>query len=295
MPELPDITIYVEGMRDRLIGQPLMSLRLFRPFVLRSISPTPKEVELRLVESVDRLGKRLVIGLQEDKYIVIHLMISGRLLWRNAQAKPPGKIGVAAFDFPDGTLLFTEASSKKRASIHLVQGRERLIEEHSRGGADVATISIDEFAKILKRENRTLKRALTDPTWFDGIGNAYSDEILHASGLSPMRQTNSLSDQEVSNLHVNCRTVLGEWTARLREEFSNRFPGPGDITAFRPDFAVHGKFGKPCPICGKPVQRIVYADNETNYCAVCQNGGRILADRALSRLLKGDYPREFDD
>lgn len=295
MPELPDVTIYVEKLAELLVDQPLERIRIQRPFALRSVSPKPADLELRLVTGVRRMGKRIVVELQQDLFIVIHLMIAGRLLWRSQPgAKPPGKIGVAAFDFPNGTLLMTEASSKKRASIHLVRGQDGL-KEHMPGGADVFAIGSDEFRRILSQENRTLKRALTNPHWFDGIGNAYSDEILHAARLSPMRLTSSLSEEELERLLGACRRVLSEWIERLRSQFAGKFPGSGEVTAFRPEFAVHGKYGKPCPVCGRPVQRIVYADNETNYCAECQNEGRILADRSLSRLLKGDFPRGFDD
>ncbi len=293
MPELPDITIYVEALRSRIVGQPLERIRIFKPFVLRSIAPSAGELELRLVESVSRLGKRIIIGLQQDKFIVVHLMIAGRLLWRPLGAKPPGKLGLAAFDFPNGSLLLTEASTKKRASIHLVLGESGL-HEHARTGTEVASIATSEFEALLKAENRTLKRALTDPSSFDGIGNVYSDEILHAARLAPTRLTNSLNAQEIAQLHEACITTLDLWTEKLRLQFKDRFPGSGEITAFRPDFAVHGKFGQPCPACSKPVQRIVYADRETNYCAECQNGGRVLADRALSRLLKDDFPRALD-
>lgn len=293
MPELPDVTIYVEKLQERLIGEPLERLRLFRPFALRSVTPVPKDVELRLVQEVFRVGKRIVIGVQQNRFVVIHLMISGRFLWRDVTGAPaPGKIGVAAFDFPNGTLLLTEASSKRRASINLIEGRETI---DAPPGADVFSISAGLFTEKLREKNQTVKRALTDPHRFDGIGNAYSDEILHSARLSPMKLTGSLTTPECEQLLLACRETLSIWTQRLREEFVGRFPKSGEITAFRPDFAAHGKFGQPCPVCGKPIQRIAYADNETNYCAVCQNGGRILADRALSRLLKSDFPRGFDD
>lgn len=293
MPELPDITIYVEALRSRIVGEPLERIRILKPFVLRSIAPSAAELELRLVESVSRLSKRIIIGLQQEKFIVIHLMIAGRLLWRPPGARPPGKLGMAAFDFPNGSLLLTEASTKKRASIHFVLGESGL-HEHARTGIEVASIAKSEFEALLRAENRTVKRALTDPNTFDGIGNAYSDEILHAAKLAPTRLTNSLNTQEIARLHDACCATLDLWTDKLRLQFKDRFPGSGEITAFRPDFAVHGKFGQPCPVCAKPVQRIVYADRETNYCAECQNGGRVLADRALSRLLRDDFPRELD-
>lgn len=293
MPELPDISIYVEKLAELLIGQPLERMRILRPFALRSVIPKPVDIELRIVMGVERLGKRVVLVMQQDRFVVIHLMISGRLLWRTSPgAKAPGKIGVAAFDFPNGTLLMTEASSKKRASITLVEGRENI---QAPAGADVFGLTQGEFHRLLQDKNRTLKRALTDPHVFDGIGNAYSDEILHAARLSPIRLTTTLSEGETANLFECTRTVLLSWTERLRSEFAGRFPGSGEITAFRPDFAAHGKFGQPCPVCEKPIQRIVYAENETNYCAQCQNEGTILADRSLSRLLKSDFPRGFND
>ncbi len=294
MPELPDVTIYVEALRERIVGELLESFRLLRPFALRSVEPPISAVELRFVESVERMGKRIIIGLQQDRFIVMHLMIAGRLLWKDAPgARPPAKIGVAAWDFPSGTLLLTEASTKKRASIHLVQGRDRLCEMDP-GGEEVLTMNLSRFETLLAEQNQTIKRALTDPKRFSGIGNAYSDEILFAARLSPHRLTTSLSPFEVENLFLMCRAVLQESTERLRQQFAGRFPGSREITAFRPEFAVHGKYGQPCPTCGRPVQRIVRSENELNYCAQCQNGGRILADRALSCLLKDDFPRGFE-
>ncbi|HMS56415.1 MAG TPA: DNA-formamidopyrimidine glycosylase family protein [Fimbriimonadaceae bacterium] len=294
MPELPDVTIYTEALRVRIVGELLESFRLIRPFALRSVQPAISEVELRFVESVERLGKRIVIGLQQERFIVIHLMIAGRLLWREAPgARPLAKIGVAAWDFPNGTLLLTEASTKKRASIHLIEGREHLVALHA-GGEEVFDLTLRRFIDLVKNQNQTIKRALTDPKRFSGIGNAYSDEILFAARISPHRLTTSLNDFELENLFLKCREVLLEATERLRSQFGDRFPGSREITAFRPEFAVHGKFGQPCPNCGRPVQRIVRSENELNYCAQCQNGGRILADRALSRLLKDDFPRGFN-
>lgn len=294
MPELPDVTIYVEALRARIVGELLESFRLIRPFALRSVQPSIQNVELRFVDTVERLGKRIVIGLQQDRFIVIHLMIAGRLLWKDAPgARPPAKIGVAAWDFPNGTLLLTEASTKKRAAIHLVEGRASLTALNA-GGDEISEIGIGRFCELIQSQNQTIKRALTDPKRFSGIGNAYSDEILFAARLSPHRLTSSLNAYELERLFLKCREVLDESTQRLRDQFGDRFPASREITAFRPEFAVHGKYGQPCPVCGRPVQRIVRSENELNYCAQCQNGGRILADRALSRLLKDDFPRGFE-
>ena len=294
MPELPDVTIYVEALRARIVGQPLEGFRAISLFVVRTFDPPMETLVSHRVETVERLGKRIVMGFEGDLYLVIHLMIAGRLLWKEQGSRPPGKITLATFTFPNGVLVLTEAGSKKRAALHLVRGREALA-SHNPGGLEPLEMTFDEFTAKLTDENRTLKRALTQPSRFSGIGNAYSDEILHAARLSPMRLTSTLDQSEIARLYEAVRETLMTWTDRLRTEFGERFPGPGQITAFRPDFAAHGKFGKPCPVCGKPIQRIVYADNETNYCAVCQNEGRILADRALSRLLKEDWPRAFAD
>ena len=278
------------------------------PFVLRTFEPAPEAGEGRRVVGVERLGKRIVLALEGELFYVIHLMIAGRFQWKDADparggkglGPPKGKIDLAAFDFDVGRLLLTEASQKKRASIHVVSGRAGL-RAHDPGGLDVMTCTTEEFGTALRRENRTLKRALASPRTFDGIGNAYSDEILHAAKLGPLKLTRSLDDAEVARLHEACRETLGAWTRRLMEEFRldqpgpGKFPGPGQITAFRPDFAVHGKFGQPCPVCGTPVQRIVYADNETNYCPVCQTGGKVLADRSMSRLLGDDWPRTVEE
>ncbi len=292
MPELPDVTVYVERLRALAIGQPIEGIRIASVFVLRSVSPSPRELIGAQVESVQRLGKRIVIGVTGERFIVIHLMIAGRLRWKKRGEKVAHKVGLAAFDFPNGTLMFTEASPKKRASIHIVAGREALA-EFDRGGLDVFGASLAEFSERLRSERHTVKRSLTDPTLFDGIGNAYSDEILHAAKLSPFRMTSAMTDDEVAVLHRACIDLLTLWTQRSRDEVGDGFPDK--VTAFRPEMAVHGKFGKPCPVCGTPVQRIVYADNEANYCPTCQTDGRLLADRSLSRLLKEDWPRTLEE
>lgn len=305
MPELPDITIYVEALRHRVVGAKLVGVSIKGPFLLRSIEPPVEAtLDLRCVR-VDRLGKRIVFGFEHERSFVLHLMIAGRLLWKPPGVKPRSKIDAAAFEFEagatgiSGTLLLTEASQKKRAALYVVQGRAALA-EHDRGGLDPLAASLRAFSDALTTTNRTLKRALTDPRAFSGIGNAYSDEILHAARLSPIRLTSKLAPEEVERVHRATRETLEKWTARLRLEFGldrppGVFPGPGDITAFRPDFAVHGKFGKPCPVCGDPVQRIVHAENEINYCATCQTDGKVLADRSLSRLLKDDWPRTIEE
>lgn len=293
MPELPDITIYVEALRSRIVGQPLNRLRIQSPFLLRSVDPPINVVQGRTVSSVSRLGKRIVLEFEEDLFLVIHLMIAGRLLWREGEAKA-GRIGLAMLEFPCGTLILTEAGSKKRASLMLVGGREELSALNP-GGIDLFTCTLDEFERNITQENRTLKRALTNPKWFDGIGNAYSDEILHAARLSPVRLTQSLERTEIQRLFEAAKSTLTFWIDRLRAQFKDKFPAQGQVTAFRPDFAAHGKFGQPCPICGSPIQRIRYAENETNYCAKCQNEGRLLADRSLSRLLKSDWPKTLEE
>jgi formamidopyrimidine-DNA glycosylase len=292
MPELPDVTVYVERLRALTYGQPVLAIRLASPFVLRTVTPAPREFIGARVESVERLGKRIVIGAAGELYLVIHLMIAGRLRWKPPQAKLPGKLALAGFDFPNGTLVFTEASGKKRASLHLLAGRAGLA-DFDRGGLDVFAATQADFAARLRSERHTIKRALTDPTLFDGIGNAYSDEILHAAKLSPFRMTNSITDHEVAALHRACTAQLAMWTERLRAEVGDGFPDK--VTAFRPEMAVHGKYGKPCPVCGTHVQRIVYADNEANYCPTCQTEGRLLADRSLSRLLKQDWPKTLEE
>lgn len=294
MPELPDVTIYIETIAPRVVGQPLEAIRLASPFVLRSVDPPLAEVAGRTVAGVHRIGKRIVFALEGELFVVVHLMIAGRFRWEKRGAKPPGRLGLAAFDFPTGTLLLTEASRKKRAAIHLVRGVAALA-AHDPGGIEVLTASPVDFAAALRRENHTLKRALTDPRLFSGIGNAYSDEILHAARASPVQLTSKLTDAEVARLHAATQAVIEGWTAILRREFAGRVPGAGEVTAFRPDFAVHGRYGLPCPDCGTPVQRIAYADNETNYCPTCQTGGRLLADRSLSRLLRADWPKTLDE
>lgn len=294
MPELPDVTIYIETLTPRVVGQPLERVRLASPFVLRSVDPPLGEVSGRRVSGLRRLGKRVVLALDGDLYAVVHLMIAGRFRWERRGARPPARLGLAAFDFPTGTLLLTEASRKKRAALHLVRGAEALA-AHDPGGVEVLTASLDDFAAALRAENHTLKRALTDPRLFSGIGNAYSDEILHAARLSPVQLTGRLDDAEVARLHAATQATLRRWIDELRRELAGRVPGAGEITAFRPGFAVHGRYGRPCPDCGGPVQRIRYADNETNYCPACQTGGRLLADRSLSRLLRADWPKTLEE
>ena len=292
MPELPDVTIYIEALERRILGQVLEKVRLGNPFVLRTFDPPHSDLDGHTVNSIERLGKRIVLGFEGDLFVVIHLMIAGRFRWLSAGAKIPGKLGLAAFDFASGTLLLTEAGSKRRASIHVVRGRDAL-RDHDRGGLEVLTATLAQFAALLTRERHTLKRTLTDPGLFSGIGNAYSDEILHRARLSPVQMSTNLSDEEIARLFDATQSVLEEWIERLREETGDGFPAK--VTAFRPEMAVHGRFGKPCPVCGSPVQHIVYADNETNYCARCQTEGRLLADRALSRLLNVDWPKSIDE
>lgn len=297
MPELPDITLYVDKLSERLVGETLESVRVYSMSVLKTVQPAVTSGLGHKVVAVGRLGKRVWWEMDDGVVYLTHLMISGRFLWRDDHPEPPKLTNKAihwVMQFSSGELQLTEVSSKKRASLHLLSSRAELA-AHDRGGIDVFETDLATFSEILKRENRTLKRALTNPAWFSGIGNAYSDEILHHARLSPLKQTRSLSDEEVGRLFDSCKVVLELWTEKLREEFKGKFPGKGKITAFRPDFAAHGKFGKPCPVCGKPIQRIRYADNETNYCAVCQNEGRLLADRSLSRLLKSDWPKNMDE
>jgi formamidopyrimidine-DNA glycosylase len=292
MPELPDVTVYVEALQKRLVGQSLTKMRLASPFVLRTVEPSPSEVAGRRVTDIRRLGKRIVLELEGELFIVIHLMIAGRFKWLPASAKIPGKIGLAAFDFPSGTLLLTEAGSKRRASIHIVRGAAGL-KEHDRGGLEPLAMTLAEFSDALTRERHTLKRSLTDPHLFSGIGNAYSDEILHRARLSPVQMSTNLSEEEIARLYDATRDTLIDWTDRLRRDTGDAFPEK--VTAFREGMAVHGRYNQPCPVCGAPVQRIVYSENETNYCARCQTGGRLLADRALSRLLHGDWPKSIDE
>ncbi len=292
MPELPDVTIYLEALQSRLLGRTLNKVRLASPFVLRTVEPSPRELEGKTVLELRRLGKRIVLGFEGELFLVIHLMIAGRFKWLAPGAKVPGKLGLAAFDFDHGTLLLTEAGSKRRASIHIVRG-EAALEEHDRKGLEPLTMSLDEFRDALTKERHTLKRTLTDPHTFSGIGNAYSDEILHRARLSPVQMSTNLSADEIERLFHATQTVLNEWIERLRRETGEKFPEK--VTAFRPEMAVHGRFNLPCPDCGAPVQRIVYAENETNYCARCQTGGRLLADRSLSRLLNVDWPKSIDE
>jgi formamidopyrimidine-DNA glycosylase len=292
MPELPDIVIYLEALEQRIVGQPLERVRIVSPFVLRSVDPPIAAAEGRRVVGLRRLGKRIVWVLEDDLFLVVHLMIAGRLRWKPAGTKPPGRIGLAAFDFPSGTLLLTEAGSKRRASLLLVRG-EAALAGLDRGGLEPLGISLAAFRERLVSESHTLKRALTDPRLFSGIGNAYSDEILHRARLSPLALTRKLDDAAVERLFAATRSTLVEWTDRLRDEAGEGFPE--SVTAFREGMAVHGRFREPCPVCGTPVQRIRYADNETDYCPTCQTGGRLLADRGLSRLLKEDWPRSLDE
>ena len=292
MPELPDVETYVSCLAPRVVGQRLERIRLLRPFVLRSVSPPLDDASGRSVQSVARLGKRVVIGLAGDLFLVLHLMIAGRLRWRERGKAIPKKLGLAAFDFSSGTLLMTEAGSIKRAALHLAAGQAGL-QAHDRGGLEPLETDLAAFRAALTRENHTLKRSLTDPRLFSGVGNAYSDEILHAAGLSPLALTQRLTDAEIGRLHGATQKTLRDWTGRLRREAGDGFPEK--VTAFRDGMAVHGRYGKPCPACGGPVQRIVYASNESNYCPACQTGGRLLADRALSRLLKRDWPRTLEE
>src|ERR1043165_4642628 len=296
MPELPDIEAYLAALRPRIGLQPIQRIRILSPFLLRTFEPPIEAAEGRAVGELSRLGKRIVmhLGGPGELAIVIHLMIAGRFQWKEPGAKPPGKITLATLEFPTGVLALTEAGTKRRASLHLVSGKAALAALDP-GGIDVLTAGDKAFGEALRRENHTLKRTLTDPRVCSGIGNAYSDEILHAARLSPIKMTSRITDEEVSRLLAASKRVLNHWTRFLSEKFVKKFPGPGEVTAFRPEYAVHGKFGKPCPVCGSPVQRIVYAENETNYCAMCQTGGKLLADRSMSRLLKEDWPRTLEE
>jgi len=292
VPELPDIALYLGALAPRVVGSRLERLRIASPFLLRTAEPPVADLAGRQVVAVRRIGKRIVFAFDGDTFVVLHLMIAGRLHWKPAGAPIPRRAGLAAFDFPNGTLLLTEAGSKHRASLHVVRGREALA-AHDRGGLDVLTATLEQFREALARESHTLKRALTDPRLFDGIGNAYSDEILHAARLSPLRLTTQLTADEVERLFRAVRDTLVTWMERLRTQMGDAFPEK--VTAFREGMAVHGRFRKPCPVCGSPVQRIRYAENEVNYCATCQTGGRLLADRSLSRLLKQDWPRSLEE
>ncbi len=292
MPELPDILVYLEALETRILAQTLERVRIASPFLLRSFEPSVDEVRGKTVRELRRLGKRIAIGLDGDLWLVLHLMIAGRLHWKPAGAKLSGKYQLAGFDFPNGTLLLSEAGAKRRAALYIVAG-EAALADHDRGGINVLSATTVEFAAALQRENHTVKRALTDPRLFSGIGNAYSDEILHRARLSPLAHTQKLSSKEVARLQAATKESLVEWTQRIRGEAGGGFPE--GVTAFRPEMAVHGKYRQPCPVCGAPVQRIRYADNETNYCPGCQTGGRIFADRSLSRLLKDDWPGHLDE
>jgi formamidopyrimidine-DNA glycosylase len=292
MPELPDITAYISALEPRIVGQPLEHVRVVSAFLLRTARPPVTSVEGRIVRELRRIGKRIAIGVEGDLWLVLHLMIAGRLHWRPPGARLAGRNNLAAFDFPHGSLVLTEAGSKRRASLHLFEGEEAL-RSIDPGGIDVLSSDLNSFRQALTVENRTLKRALTDPRILSGIGNAYSDEILHAAQLSPIALTHKLQPDEWERLYKATHSTLELWIKRLRDEAQAGFPEK--VTAFRKDMAVHGRYGQPCPRCGEPIQRIRYADNETNYCARCQTGGRLLADRSLSRLLKSDWPRTLDE
>ena len=291
MPELPDIALYLRALRPRIVGERLERLRIASPFLLRSAEPSPAALAGRAVTDVRRLGKRIVLAFEDEYFAVLHLMIAGRLHWKAPGAPLPRRAGLAAFDFAPGSLTFTEAGTKHRASLYLVHGADALT-AHDPGGLDVLTGTLEQFRAALTRETHTLKRALTDPRAFDGIGNAYSDEILHAARLSPLRLTSQVSAEESERLFHAVRSTLRTWIGRLQAETGDGFPEK--VTAFRSGMAVHGRFRQPCPVCGSPVQRIRYAANEVNYCPTCQTGGRLLADRALSRLLREDWPRTLE-
>jgi formamidopyrimidine-DNA glycosylase len=292
VPELPDIAVYIDALERRVLGQPIERIRLANPFLLRTAVPPIASAEGKRVVALRRIGKRIVLALEGERFLVLHLMVAGRLRWLAPNAKPPGRITLATLEFPEGQLVVTEAGTKRRASLHLVQG-EPALAAMDPGGLDPLAADLAAFAARLKSENHTLKRALTDPRLFSGIGNAYSDEILHRAQLSPVALTASLQDAEVARLQAATRAVLTDWTERLRAAAGEDFPEK--VTAFRDGMAVHGRYRQPCPVCEAPVQRIVYAENEANYCARCQTGGRILADRALSRLLHKSWPRNIDE
>jgi formamidopyrimidine-DNA glycosylase len=291
VPELPDILLYLHALEPRIVGKRVMGVRLASPFLLRSVAPPLSAIEGRAIVGLRRLGKRVVLEAEGELFLVFHLMIAGRFRWKPAASPIPGRVGLFALDFEDGTLILTEAGSKRQASLYLVEGVEALA-QHDPGGLEVLEIDMPTFARALRRDNHTLKRALTDPHLFSGIGNAYSDEILHAARMSPFKQTGSITDEEMRRLYEATRRTLAEWIARLQEETGDNFPEK--VTAFRKGMAVHGRYREPCPDCGAPIQRIVYAANEANYCANCQSGGRLFADRSLSRLLKQDWPRTLE-
>ena len=292
MPELPDVTVYIESLAPRILGQEIRGARAMNPFVLRTVTPPLSGVVGKRVRTISRLGKRIVVGTDDALYVVIHLMIAGRLRWREGGKTIAGKLAQASFDFEKGTLYLTEAGSKRRASIHVVDGADALA-QFDRGGLEVLDADLADFAARLRSENHTLKRSLTDPRLFSGIGNAYSDELLHRAKMSPLQLTSRLTDDEIARLFEATKATLIDWTDRLRADVGDGFPEK--VTAFREEMAVHGRYKLPCPVCSSPVQRIRYADNETNYCARCQTGGRLLADRAMSRLLKQDWPRSIDE
>ena len=292
MPELPDILLYINALEPRVVGRRIETIRLVAPFLLRSIGTPISAAQGRRVVALERMGKRVIFALEGDVYLVVHLMIAGRFRWKPAGAAVPGKVGLLALDFEHGTLVLTEAGSTRRASLHVVSGDDAL-RALDPGGLEVLDAGCEAFSAALRQENHTLKRAMTDPHVLSGIGNAYSDEILHAARLSPFKQTQSLTDEEMARLFDATRATLLEWTRRLQDEAGGEFPEK--VTAFRPGMAVHGRYGQPCPVCSTPVQRIVYAANEANYCATCQTGGRLLADRSLSRLLKEDWPRTLEE
>ena len=292
MPELPDVLLYLRALEPRILGKRVTGVRLANPFLLRSVAPPLAAIEGRDIIGLRRLGKRVVLEAEGELFLVFHLMIAGRFRWKPAGSSIPGKVGLFALDFEHGTLILTEAGSKRQASLHVVQGVEALA-QHDPGGLEVMEIDQSTFARALRRDNHTLKRALSDPHLFSGIGNAYSDEILHAARMSPFKQTGAMSDEEIRRLYEATRVTLSQWIARLQRETGENFPEK--VTAFREGMAVHGRYRQPCPDCGAPIQRIVYAANEANYCANCQTGGRLLADRSLSRLLKQDWPRTLDE
>ena len=292
MPELPDVVVYIEALEERILNQPIQRIRIASPFIVRSFDPPIREAEGKTVFGLHRLGKRIVFELQDELYLIFHLMVIVRFHWRKLGTKVSRKVGLAAFDFSAGTLMLTEVGSKKRASLHLVRGRA-MLEEHDPKGLEVLDSDFKSFREVLLRENHTLKRSLMDPHLFSGIGNAYSDEILHRARLSPVRLSHQLKATEIETLYFAARETLSEWIERLRKERGENFPE--HVTAFRAEMAVHGKYRQPCPVCGSSIQRIVYAENETNYCARCQTGGKLLADRSLSRLLKADWPKTLEE